>query len=194
MSEYVKFLLSGLFIAALGEFVNNFIIIIEGVHPLGNFLFAMVFYSVILSFAYHVWRRINVYTFKRTIIYMLCFGLAIGLFLNEWILVGNSLANPETANVMSQFSMISYHTLLYTFPLLVMRKNIETSLFVKEFKRAWLVFSALLVLVLLLIKSNLSQEFVLGFGIILTYFIGYNLFFVTVLYAYVWKQLRKSTS
>lgn len=182
MNNYSKFLGSGLFIATLGELVNNFIITIPGHSPFGNFVGAMFIYGIILSIAYQVWKKFQPQTRQSLFLYMIFFGLLIGLFLIEWILVGNNPLNPNTSSLISQLSMITYHTLVYTFPVLVLSKDSEVQIFVGKILRGWLFFTIFTTVVLSIIKSNSTADFVLGTGIILTYFIGYNVLFLIVVH------------
>lgn len=176
MSTRLKFIGLGLLVATFGEVVNNFIVGIEGVSAVGNFLFAMVFYAVILSVAYRVqqdWQHVSK---RRVLTYITLFGVGIGLIVNEWLLVGNHPLNPNAAHLITQLAMVAYHTLLYTIPLLF----IHRPLFWSDIKR-WGVRAIGVIVLASVVALTLDPELRLAVALFCTYFIAYLGMFIYVI-------------
>jgi hypothetical protein len=171
MRHYVPFIGWGLVVAALGEAVNNFVVGIEGVDAVGNFLFALGFYSVMLTLAFMVQRRFVRVDRPRTVwVYLGAFGIGIGLVLSEWLLVGNHPANPSVAHPLSQLAMIAFHTLVYGLPMVLQRLPSARSALLRVGAG---VYGGVLVVALGVSLASDDPELIAGVSLLATYFIGY---------------------
>lgn len=181
LKQYSIFILSGLLTSGIGEAINNFLIVWKP----GNFVFAMMFYSITLTIAFVFYKK-YFYEFNRTrlVTYIFLFGFCLGLIVNEWLLVGNHPGNPVTASLIAQISMISFHSLLYLIPLLVTSSAIHL-----RHRNVTLVKYVLLYVVfvvgvaLFLGPPGVEHEYVLAWSIFFIYFIGYNFAFLYILWS-----------
>lgn len=171
MKHYGPFIGWGLVAATLGEAVNNFVVGIEGVDAIGNFLFALGFYSVMLTLAFMGQRRFVRVDQPRTVwVYLGVFGIGVGLILNEWFLVGNHPANPAVAHPLSQLAMIAFHTLVYGLPMVLQRlPSTRPSLL----RVGAGVYGAVLVVAMGVLLVSDDPELIAGVSLLATYFIGY---------------------
>lgn len=168
-SSYKTFLSIGLLVAFPGEFVNNFFIIKD----FGNFLFAMVFYTVSLSIIYGVYVRTKQQITLSTYIgYALATGVVWGLFVNEWLLVGNHIGNTGTQSLIAQLSMVAYHSLVYTVPFVVIRHNAFQTWLPLVARRSALWFCTTILFGFYFSKQS-TPDVLLAWVIFTTYFIGY---------------------
>lgn len=171
MKHYVPFIGWGLVVAALGEAVNNFVVGIEGVNAVGNFLFALGFYSVMLTVAFASQRRFVLVNRPHTVwVYLGVFGIGVGLILSEWFLVGNHPANPSVAHPLSQLAMIAFHTLVYGLPMVLHRlPSARPSLL----RVGAGVYGGILVVATGVSFASDDLDLIAGVSLLATYFIGY---------------------
>jgi len=174
---YRKFVKYGLLTWVMGEFMNNFVIWIPWVSSSGNFLFAMGFYVITLSITYFIFKILIKNRFPRYMYsYIFFMGVVIGLFLNEWIIVGNDINNPNVDNIFSQLTMISFHGAMYTVPVLVIFRPEFISL-VKKFS-FWMLF---VIWTWIVFRFTWLHAFVMPWCIILGYMIWYNFYFYKII-------------
>gem|GEM_PF-3408554 len=181
MVSRILFIVPGLAVASVGEFVNNFIIGIEHTQPIGNFMFAMVFYATVLCFvAYPLQARwIRPGHFWSVLKYMLVFGVIIGLVINEWILVGNHPFNPSAAHPVTQFSMLAFHSLLYLFPVVMVHFS---SIRKQVFRLTFILMVFALAVSIVATFAFQTPESVMAVNLIATYYVAYDVSFIYLLY------------
>ncbi len=178
--QYTVFLLVGLLTAGIGEAINNFLIHWQP----GNFIFAMGFYTVSLTIAFISYKFFfQGSSLRGQLVYLGLFGLGLGLIINEWLLVGNHPGNPNTNAAISQIAMVSFHSLLYFLPVLsvspVLRWRDKVATIIK-FTIPYVV--CIVVVALQLGLPGTSDEYVLAWSIFFTYYVGYNLAFLYIVW------------
>lgn len=173
MKKYFLFLKYGLSISLAWECINNFLITFAP----WNFIFACIFYIGSLSLVFLFYTRFFSSHFPRFFYLYICItSLWIGLVLNEWIIVGNTIYNSNVDNIISQISMLSFHLALYTTPVLLVFTNGFKKVYLKMM--FWLLWVWFIALVFLL---SWLHNLVLPWAIFMWYFIWYNVYSIKIL-------------
>lgn len=180
--QYIVFLVVGLLLGGFGEAINHLFIM----GTPGGFFFALGFYAVTLSIAYQLFYRfVRGYGIARWWMYVFGTGIGFGLLINEWLLIGHHPFNPSTSAFISQFSMIAFHSILYTVPALTMLTNSDVQHFLRRFALISILFG---MLVLVVVSTRVDADEVLGWGVLLTYFIGYSGLYIWLL-IWSWRNI-----
>lgn len=177
--SWSQFVGVGLAFALVGEIVNNLIVGIPEVSPIGNLLFAIVFYTGTLTFAYsYQTKRVNANSRMSLLGYIAFFALAVGLVFNEWLLVGNHPFNPAVVHPLSQLGMVAFHGTMYGIPMLIT----QGVLVPKIAKRLFLYLVLIAFVPTQIIFTDVSSEIEAALALAGTYFMGYIVVFGWLLY------------
>lgn len=180
--KYLQFLGIGLLVGGFGEAINHLFIM----GTPNGFIFALGFYTLTLTVAYQSFRRFVLGHGRfRWWFYSVGWGLGFGLIINEWILIGHHPSNPTSSSIMSQFSMIAFHSMLYMVPALSQLPHPKVKPFLKRFGLVSLSYGMIIVFILF---QQESPEAILGWGVLLTYFLGYSPLFLWLLF---WIEKQK---
>lgn len=159
-TNFIKFILIGYIFAQVIEFQFN--VLVTG--NIGNWIFTLLAYPIILAVAY---LSIKIFDkFKNKVasefIYFL-FWSCFGLFIMEWLVIGNSpWGNPDA----NQIGMFSFWAALFFMPKIFINSNIKVSKLKKHIFYYFLFYSIITTVVGLLLPPAFRLFFLVWFEII----------------------------
>lgn len=171
----LKFVLIGYLFAQVIEFQFN--ILVTG--NVGNWIFTLLFYPVLLAIAYYSTNLTNRIRNKQlsNILYFF-FWSCFGLFIMEWVIIGNSpWSNPDA----NQLGMFSFWAAVFMMPKIFINQTPNNQGLKTSITRYFTVYALTTTLLGFILPQNLRLFILVWFEII-----GY-----TIMYIFYLKYLSK---
>ena len=135
-NNFLKFILVGYIFAQIIEFQFNVFI----ANTYGNWIFTLFYYPAILAVFYFINQRVNqkIKNKKVADIFYYIVAATFGLFIMEWLIIGNSpWGNPEA----NQIGMLSFWVAVFFVPRIFISQSPEVEGIKKRITRYIMAYS-----------------------------------------------------
>ena len=173
--QLLKFIIVGYLFAQVIEFQFN--ILVTG--NVGNWIFTLLFYPILLTLAYASTKITDRFKNQRlaNVSYFIFWSL-FGLFIMEWLIIGNSPSSNPDAN---QLGMFSFWAAVFMMPKIFIDQTPNNQKLKTSITRYFVVYALTTTLLGFILPQNLRLFILVWFEII-----GY-----TIMYMFYLKYLSK---